>query len=392
MVSTLFKNLTSHQITKLDFSENSLDFQDTLDSLLILDFQDTGIMVKSLIETAYTSGITGLEDVDEKNGTITGIFLDKVSPTQTRRFNFKITAKGITYKEILDPPEYSEDDRDYLNFEAQILDFKLVTPKTGDRTRADRLGRIKTCNPAKSFVCGATCKSNGFSCTTKYSPAQQQQYNQIVQRSQAMKSEDLNQYLTNTTKSTQVTATPQKSTPLSAKPTGGSTVKQGLQQIGEGVKTTGKGLKEVMTGVFNRAKAKFGDAVQGVKSRVQAGRQALNDSVVKGADRAANAVKRAATEDITAGVKTKAGEVKRSLATGVASAADSAAEKFKSGVDSTAGKLKGGADKAASRVKKSVGASLSSSPQSPAVDPPENKPERKKKKVTPTARRKRSSV
>ena len=75
---TLFTNL-EHKIQgdTLDFHEYHLEFQELLDSFTILNFQETGLILKDLIESVYTTGIHSLDDVDEKDGVITGVFQDK---------------------------------------------------------------------------------------------------------------------------------------------------------------------------------------------------------------------------------------------------------------------------------------------------------------------------
>jgi hypothetical protein len=198
---TLFTNL-EHKIQgdTLDFHEYPLEFQELLDSFTILNFQETGLILKDLIESVYTTGIHSLDDVDEKDGVITGVFQDKSDSKKPRKFKFTIDENKIVYKEILDP-EFSELDVEFSDFLNGIVDFKAPkTPpaaKKGEKTKADKLGRVQVCDPSKSFVCGASCQKNGRNCASKVStPEQKQQYRQVVERSQQMKSEDLGQYLT----------------------------------------------------------------------------------------------------------------------------------------------------------------------------------------------------
>ena len=136
----------------------------------VVDFDGSGLKVKSILEDAYKDGISGLENVLVDGDTITGIFLDRISPTVTKRFTFKITPDTTTFK---------LDDADQ-NFSEYLEFAKSRKNMVGAKTGADKLGRVKTCNPDKSFPCGKTCRPNGGNCRFKNSPESQNLIKEVL--------------------------------------------------------------------------------------------------------------------------------------------------------------------------------------------------------------------
>ncbi len=104
----LFSNLAEYHNLEYEFSES-------LEALYSLEFEETGLQVKQILESVYKDGITGLENVVAEDGKVTGIFLDRVASGLTKRFKFEITENEITYE-----PE----DPDAMNFTE--VDFATV--------------------------------------------------------------------------------------------------------------------------------------------------------------------------------------------------------------------------------------------------------------------------
>ena len=120
----LFSNLAEYHNLEYEFSES-------LEALYSLEFEETGLQVKQILESVYKDGITGLENVVAEDGKVTGIFLDRVASGLTKRFKFEITENEITYE-----PE----DPDAMNFTE--VDFATVAKE-------------KKC--AKGMACGNSC-------------------------------------------------------------------------------------------------------------------------------------------------------------------------------------------------------------------------------------------
>lgn len=82
--------------------------------------------LKSLLETQYSDGITSITkaELDDEDN-IVGIFEDKISPTVTKRYAFKITDEEIGYrlmnaKEITDFIEEDMNETDFTEREASL--------------------------------------------------------------------------------------------------------------------------------------------------------------------------------------------------------------------------------------------------------------------------------
>jgi outer membrane biosynthesis protein TonB len=123
-IAQLFSNLAVYHDLEYEFSES-------LEALYSLEFEETGIQIKQILESVYKDGITGLENVQPEEGRITGIFLDRVASGLTKRFKFEITEDEITHE-----PE----DPDAMNFSE--VDFATVAKE-------------KKC--VKGMSCGNSC-------------------------------------------------------------------------------------------------------------------------------------------------------------------------------------------------------------------------------------------
>ena len=181
-IAQLFLNLGLFTLESkgLNFAESTSLFQ-PLYQLWYLDFDETGLIVKELIESKYTSGITGLEQVNVIGNDIVGIFVDATNPLKPMRFKFKITPTKISYT-TLD----SKQSANYTEF-AEYLDFaaKPKTPKIGEKTDPDKLGRVKTCTDQKSFACGATCRPWGTNCSDNLRVSLREKQKEVVARFKA---------------------------------------------------------------------------------------------------------------------------------------------------------------------------------------------------------------
>ena len=87
-----------------------------------------------------------------------------------------------------------------------------------------------------------------------------------------MKSENLNQYLTNKTKSTGGVAVPQKSTPLSAKPGLRDTIKGAFGRIGSKIKEEAGNVKnyvkQAVSTKIDQTSSKIQSKISGIAGRV----------------------------------------------------------------------------------------------------------------------------
>jgi hypothetical protein len=183
-IAQLFLKLSNYiDINSASFSESGVNLFQDIHLLHNLDFNETGLQLKQLIEGTYRSGITGLEDVQVEGENITGIFLDQVSPGLTQRFQFTITPKNISYRKILpgngdsSGTEYSE----WLNFSKPTTKIhKQSNKELGGEAVTDKSGRTKYCTPGKTFACGKRCIAIGKECKDTLSQPQQQLQKEVV--------------------------------------------------------------------------------------------------------------------------------------------------------------------------------------------------------------------
>ena len=156
-VVNLFQNIAGLLSFNLNFSEPSLFNDSDYFSLATLDFSESGLKIKQIIESVYTDGITGLDNIEVKGQNIVGTFSDYISPALTNKFSFEITPDNVSYQ-LINPgsTSYSE----YLDFAKPN-----AIPSTGAKTKADKSGRTRSCNPEKSITCGASCIQKGKKCS-----------------------------------------------------------------------------------------------------------------------------------------------------------------------------------------------------------------------------------
>jgi hypothetical protein len=122
-IAQLFINIAAHQGLPVDFGES-------LESLYSLDFEDSGLALRDILNKRYPDGITGLESVEVAGNSITGIFLDQISPTITKKFNFTINS---------DSGEVVYDQVDTGDLDFSEVDFAVK--------------KSQTCTKGKSFGC-----------------------------------------------------------------------------------------------------------------------------------------------------------------------------------------------------------------------------------------------
>ena len=154
-ISQLFLSVDFHLKQTTDFAE-PLNYLDPY-PLSTLDFSESGLKIKQIIESVYTDGITRLDNIEVKGQNIVGTFSDYISPTLTNKFSFEITPDNVSYQ-LINPgsASYSE----YLDFAKPN-----AIASTGAKTKADKSGRTRSCNPEKSITCGASCIQKGKKCS-----------------------------------------------------------------------------------------------------------------------------------------------------------------------------------------------------------------------------------
>lgn len=159
-IATLFRNLSNFTNQPLQFGEDSL-----LDTL---EFNESGLVIRNILNRRYPDGITGLESVNVEGNIISGIFLDQISPTITKKFNF--TIDGDTGRVIYD------------QIDTGNLDYSEVSFATK---------KNQSCTKGKSFGCtreeGTTyCIPLGRKCqTSKKLDAKELQQVSVITKAKA---------------------------------------------------------------------------------------------------------------------------------------------------------------------------------------------------------------
>ena len=176
-LSVLFSNLSRSYPLDINFSELIESIESLYFSMDIVNFEDSGEVVKRLIETVYTDGITGLQNVVINGQNIEGIFLDQISPTITRKFKFSISPTSINY-EMLNPG---------VQTFSESLDFvaKTKAPNLGAKTVADKNGRTRSCTEGKTYPCGKVCRANDKPCRQLISTQQSVAVKEVVKKAKA---------------------------------------------------------------------------------------------------------------------------------------------------------------------------------------------------------------
>jgi hypothetical protein len=140
-LTQLFLNIAAYQGLPLDFSES-------LESLYSLDFADSGLAIRDILNKRYPDGITGLESVEVEGNNIKGIFLDQISPTITKKFNFIIDA---------DTGEVVYDQIDTGDLDFSEVDFAVKKSQTCKEGKSSACTRED--NTVYCITLGKKCKS-----------------------------------------------------------------------------------------------------------------------------------------------------------------------------------------------------------------------------------------
>jgi hypothetical protein len=153
LLTNLFQNLREHAIASnnLDFAEELTPF-DLVRSLRHLEFDEAGQQLRSLLEKGYQDGIDGLENVRVEGGKIKGIFIDKVTSTLTKRYEFTVDENAVRYK-LINPAAVEQADFTELEF--------ARTKLAGDTKK------VKSC--PKGTPCRYSCIAKGKECS--YTPS-----------------------------------------------------------------------------------------------------------------------------------------------------------------------------------------------------------------------------
>ncbi len=149
----LFQSL--HEHLPPEFAENLVTNVDT-SQLWLLDFDESGVQIKNILESTYTDGITGLEDIKNDGKQITGVFLDKISPTIIKKYSFTISPNNISYQ-LKNPNDLGGADFAELEFAASKMFGGSKKPK----------------NYPNSTPCGFSCIKKGLKCSKPPNPEQE---------------------------------------------------------------------------------------------------------------------------------------------------------------------------------------------------------------------------
>ena len=167
-VAQLFQNLHDH--LPIEFAENLVNSLDT-SQLWLLDFDESGTQIKDILESTYTDGVTGLENVKNDGKQITGIFLDKISPAIAKRYKFTISPSNISYQ-LENPGDLEGTDFAELEFAASKMFGGSKKPK----------------NCPNSTPCGFSCIKKGLKCSKAPNAEQKQAIAQLLDKPATTKS------------------------------------------------------------------------------------------------------------------------------------------------------------------------------------------------------------
>jgi hypothetical protein len=155
----LFNNISDYSGTPVNFSESLLE------SLFYLEYEESGLVLKQIIEESYTDGIDGFENVENDGTTISGIFFDKVSSGLTKRYQFEVTEDQVSYK-LLNPEDLDGADFDELEFAA------TTETKTQPKKK----------NCVKGTSCGGTCINKDKKCSSENSSASKKKVKGLLEK------------------------------------------------------------------------------------------------------------------------------------------------------------------------------------------------------------------
>lgn len=122
-IAQLFFNIAVH-------SGFPINFEETLESLYSIDFEESGLAIRDILNRRYPDGISGLENVSVQGSKITGLFSDQIFSTLVKKFNFSIDGETgeVIYGQI-----------DTGNLDYTELEFAAK--------------KSQTCTKGKSFGC-----------------------------------------------------------------------------------------------------------------------------------------------------------------------------------------------------------------------------------------------
>ena len=216
-LNNLFLNVATFLEPNLDFSEHLLFNDSDYFNLSALDFSESGLKIKQILESVYTDGITGLGNVKVKGKNIVGTFSDYLSPNLTNEFSFEITPDNVSY-ELINHSNISIDKNKPLDASgnnqikgntdmnvpttkgdanySEYLDFARVTkPKPivdkSLKTKADKSGKIRSCTPGKTMPCGARCQAIGKPCKEQPLAPELKELQKEIVTNQSNKSEPI---------------------------------------------------------------------------------------------------------------------------------------------------------------------------------------------------------
>lgn len=155
-ISQLFQNLREHQIKRKGLKSADLifpygaiaSFREFEQELFSVEFDEGGQQLKLLLEKGYQDGIDGLENVRVEDGKIKGIFLDKVTSTSTKRYEFTIDENAVKYK-LLNPNAVKKADFTELEFARTKLAGDTKKKKNcpnGTSCRYSCISKLKECS------------------------------------------------------------------------------------------------------------------------------------------------------------------------------------------------------------------------------------------------------
>lgn len=165
MLTILFQNVREYLIVNngVNFAEAIAPWNE-ISQLYQLEFDESGSKIRSILESVYTDGITGFENVKVDGDKITGIFLDTINAGLTKRYQFSVSVDQITYK-LLNPDDIDQNaDYSEVNFAA--------TKMFG--------GSSKSKNCVKGTRCGNGCISKEKACSKAPAPEEKKEIAAII--------------------------------------------------------------------------------------------------------------------------------------------------------------------------------------------------------------------
>lgn len=167
LIVTLFRNISNFTGQPLQFSEDSL-----LDAL---EFNESGLIIRDILNRRYPDGITGLELIEVNGNLISGTFLDEISPGYIKKFTFSINGEtgDVEYQQITPNKDFSE------------LEFASTKKKSQSCIK----GKSSPCTREDGTV---YCIPEGKTCrTVKLNSREKQQVSIITENKKKQKTEKI---------------------------------------------------------------------------------------------------------------------------------------------------------------------------------------------------------